>query len=149
MTLAISKDRNLYTSLALAGVLPFVACAVLPLFDMASIEPFGQLDQLANSYGLAIVCFLAGIHWATFLMRENQLPLNLMISSNVVFLGVWFMFVLTETAWSLLAQVVALVVLLLIDQRLKNDAIISESYFQTRVIATTIASAALVVIALT
>ena len=145
----MKNDQKLYSTLALSGVLPFVACALLPLFGISSISPFGQLDQLANSYGLAIVCFLAGIHWATFLMRQDQLPLNLMISSNVVFLGVWFMFILTDTAWSLLAQVAALVVLLLIDRRLKNDAIISESYFQTRSIATTIASAALVLIALT
>jgi hypothetical protein len=48
----------------------------------------------------------------------------------------------------LLTQVAALIVLLLIDWRLKNVAIISAPYFQTRFIATTIASVALVLIAL-
>jgi hypothetical protein len=71
-----------------------------------------------------------------------------MISSNVVFLATWFMFILADTAWSLLTQVAALIVLLLIDWRLKNVAIISAPYFQTRFIATTIASVALVLIAL-
>ena len=145
----MENDKPLYTILALAGVLPFVACALLPLFGVTSVEPFGPLDQLANSYGLAIVCFLAGIHWSTYLLRQDQLPFNLMIGSNVVFLATWFMFVLADTAWSLLTQFAALIVLLLIDWRLKNTAIISASYFRTRSIATAIASVALVLIALT
>ena len=145
----MENDKPMYTILALAGVLPFVACALLPLFGVTSVEPFGRLDQIANSYGLAIVCFLAGIHWSTHLLRKDQLPFNLMISSNVVFLATWFMFILADTAWSLLTQVAALIVLLLIDWRLKNTAIISASYFRTRSIATAIASVALVLIALT
>ena len=145
----MNNDKPLYTSLALAGVLPFVACALLPLFGVISVEPFGRLDQLANSYGLAIVCFLAGIHWSTYLLRQDQLPFNLMIGSNVVFLATWFMFILADTAWSLLTQCAALIVLLLIDWRLKNAAIINASYLQTRFLATTIASTALVLIVLT
>jgi len=145
----MNNDKPLYTSLALAGVLPFVACALLPLFGVISVEPFGRLDQLANSYVLAIVCFLAVIHWSIYLLRQDQLPFNLMIGSNVVFLATWFMFILADTAWSLLTQCAALIVLLLIDWRLKNAAIINASYLQTRFIATTIASMALVLIALT
>ena len=142
------KDRVLYSTLAFAGALPLLACALLPLADVTFVEPFGRLDQLANSYGLAIVCFLAGIHWATALLRPRQTPFNLLVASNLVLLVTWFAFVLAETSWSLMTQIAALVVLLLIDRRLANTEVISGSYFQARLVATVLASAALVLIAL-
>ena len=143
------KSKNLYTTLAFAGVLPFVACALLPLAGVTSVAPFGSLDQLANSYGLAIVCFLAGIHWATQVLREGETPFNLMVVSNVVFLATWFMFILASTRWSLATQVVALVTLLLIDRRLEKVSVITSDYLRTRTIATVVASAALLMIAFT
>lgn len=142
------KDRALYSTLAFAGALPFLVCALLPLAGVSNLEPFGRLDLVANSYGLAIVSFLAGIHWATALMRPRQTPFNLLLASNVVLLVTWFAFVLAETSLSLMTQIAALVVLLLIDRRLANNAVISGSYFQARLVATVLASAALVLIAL-
>jgi len=139
----MKDDSFLYSTLAFAGVLPFLACALLPLAGIASVSPLGQLDELANSYGLAIVGFLAGIHWATQLLGQNRRSGNLMIASNVVFLATWFMFVLGDTAWSLATQVFALNAILLIDWSLKKAAVISGHYFRTRVVATGLASAAL------
>ena len=144
----MNKDRALYSSLAFAGTLPFLVCALLPLAGVSNLEPFGRLDLLANSYGLAIVSFLAGIHWSMALMRPRQTPFNLLISSNIVLLVTWFAFVLAETSLSLMTQIAALVVLLLIDRRLANNAVISGSYFQARLVATVLASVALVLIAL-
>ena len=144
----MNKDRALYSSLAFAGTLPFLVCALLPLAGVSNLEPFGRLDLLANSYGLAIVSFLAGIHWAMALMHSRQTPFNLLVSSNLVLLVTWFAFVLAETSLSLMTQIAALVVLLLIDRRLANNAVISGSYFQARLVATVLASVALVLIAL-
>ena len=135
--------------LAFAGVLPFVACALLPFAGVTVVAPFGSLDQVANSYGLAIVCFLAGIHWATQVLRAGATPFNLMVVSNVVFLATWFMFILASTQWSLVTQVAALVTLLLIDMRLEKTSVITSNYLRTRIIATVLASAALLLIVFT
>jgi len=137
------NEKTLYTTLAYAGVLPFIACAVLPLAGIASIPPFGRLDELINSYGLAIVCFLAGIHWANYLANKDVLPFNLMISSNAIFLLTWFGFVLGELSTSLLIQVAALAILLFIDWRLRSAAVITAHYFRVRFTATSFAIASL------
>lgn len=142
------KGRVLYSTLAFAGTLPFVACALLPLAGVTSVGPLGRLDLLANSYGLAIVCFLAGIHWATALTHSASMPFNLLVISNIVFLVTWFAYVLADTGWSLITQLVVLIVLLLIDRQLASLALISRPYFQARLIATAIGSAALLLIAL-
>ena len=142
------NDRRLYSLLAYAGVTPFVACALLPLVGIVSIPPFGPLDQLVNTYGLAIVCFLSGIHWATYLANKDDLPFNLMISSNAVFLLAWFGFVGGALSASLVIQIASLAILLLIDSRLRAAALISAHYFRVRVTATSLAIASLIVVLL-
>ena len=110
------NDSKTYSMLAMAGVTPFVACALLPLIGIESIEPFGALDRLAAVYGLAIVSFLTGIHWATQIYEPQQSPFNLLLASNVVFLFAWFAFVLGSLNVALGAQIVALLVLLGVDR---------------------------------
>lgn len=143
------KSSNLYTSLAFAGATPFLACALLPLIGIDFIAPIGRLESVASSYGLAIICFLAGSHWAMYLLRRDEIRINLFISSNVVFLFVWFAFVITELAWVLGAQLVAFIVLLLIDHRLLRTDVISADYFRVRSIATALAVISLSVILIT
>ncbi|MBT8102305.1 MAG: DUF3429 domain-containing protein [Gammaproteobacteria bacterium] len=133
------KPSSLYTGLAFAGATPFLACGLLPLIGVDAIAPLGRLDTLASSYGLAIICFLAGAHWATYLLRHADIRINLLISSNVVLLVVWFAFVAAGIAWALVAQLAAFIVLLLIDYRLLGDGVISAGYFRVRGIATTLA----------
>lgn len=142
------NDKLLYSTLTYAGVTPFVACALLPLIGIASIPPFGPLDQLVNSYGLAIVCFLAGIHWANYLHSKDEVPFNLMISSNAVFLLTWFGFVLGNLSVSLVIQIAALAILLYIDWRLKSVSLISAHYFRARSAATALAAASLILVIL-
>ena len=134
--------------LAYAGVSPFVACALLPLAGIVSVPPFGSLDQLVNSYGLAIVCFLSGIHWANYLANKDELPFNLMISSNAIFLLAWFGFVVGELSTSLAIQIASLAALLAIDWRLKSDAVLTAHYFRVRFTATSLAIASLIVVLL-
>jgi len=142
------NEKNLYSSLAYAGVTPFVACALLPLVGIVAIPPFGPLDQLVNSYGLAIVCFLSGIHWANYLANKDDLPFNLMVSSNAIFLLAWFGYVLGELSTSLAIQITSLAILLFIDWRLKADAVLTAHYFRVRFTATSLAIASLVVVVL-
>ena len=141
-------DSKLYTILAVAGAAPFLACAILPLAGIESVEPFGRLDILAATYGLGIISFLAGVHWATALYRAAGTPFNLFVSSNVLFLAVWFAYVLAGINWVLLTQLLAFLLLLLIDYQLQRAGLISRHYFRVRALATALASVSLVLILL-
>ncbi len=145
----MNQSSRLYSLLALTGASPFVACAVLPLAGIGSIPGFGALDVLASTYGLAIVCFLAGAHWATYLYKQHETPFNLFVSSNVVFLGAWFTFVLVGLSAALVSQVLAFLFLLYVDQRMLKSGLISRHYFQVRAAATALAVVSLLTIVLT
>ncbi|MEM7278717.1 MAG: DUF3429 domain-containing protein, partial [Pseudomonadota bacterium] len=140
------KSSTLYTALALAGATPFLACAVLPLVGIDTIEPLGALDSLASSYGLAILCFLAGAHWATYLLKQADIRFNLFISSNIVFLVVWLSFVIANLELALGLQVIAFLYLLFVDYRLLSMNVISNTYFKVRSLATALAVVSLSVI---
>ncbi len=132
----------------MAGVTPFVACALLPLLGIDALDPFGDLDRLAAVYGLAIVSFLTGIHWATQIYEPLESPFNLLVVSNVVFLVVWFAFVLGDLDIALGAQLGALLVLLGIDRWLHGTGLITRHYLKVRTTATALAAVSLLVIAL-
>ena len=142
------KDSKIYSILAIAGTAPFIACAILPLAGIDSVEPFGRLDALAATYGFGIISFLAGTHWATCLYKAAITPFNLFVSSNVLFLAVWFVYVLAGLGWVLLTQLLAFAILLLIDYRLLRAGLISRHYFGVRSVATMLASVSLLIILL-
>ncbi len=135
-----------YQRLTFAGTLPFVACAVLLLADIGSVRPLGQVDALAASYGLAIVTFLAGTHWAFQLLRPSETPHNLFFASNAVFLAAWFAWISGSLAWALLAQVLAFAYLLVVDHRLSASGITTPAYFRVRSAATAAAMVSLLTI---
>lgn len=143
------NNRKLYTALAFAGATPFLACALFPLVGIYAIEPFGRFNLLAGSYGLAIICFLAGTHWAVYLLKQAEIRINLFIGSNAVLLAVWFVFVTASVTWTLVSQLAAFVLLLLIDYHLLRIAVISSGYFRVRAIATSLAAVSLLVILMT
>ena len=140
------QETRTYTALALAGTVPFIACALLPLLGYDSIRYLGSLDKVVASYGLAIVCFLAGAHWGTYLSGRSADSLNLFITSNVIFLAVWFAYVGADMKWAIGTQVLAFLTLLFIDLRLKRSDVISNVYFRVRSIATLIAIISLLVV---
>lgn len=142
------SDSRLYSFLAMAGVTPFVACALLPVVGVDALEPLGALDRVAAVYGLAIVSFLAGIHWATQLYEPQESRVNLLLASNVVFLFAWFAFVLGDLAVAIGAQVLALIVLLGVDRWLHGVGLISRHYLNVRATATGLAVMSLLVILL-
>ena len=143
------NDSRTYSSLAMAGVTPFIACALLPFMGVAALDPVGPLDYVAALYGLAIVSFLTGIHWATQIYELQKSPFNLLLASNIVFLGTWFAFVLGSLDAALAAQVLALLVLLGIDRWLHGSGLISKHYLNVRIVATSLAVVSLLAIILT
>lgn len=140
------QETRTYTALALAGTIPFIACALLPLLGYDSIRYLGSLDKVVASYGLAIVCFLAGAHWGTYLSGRSADSLNLFITSNVIFLAVWFAYVGADMKGAIGTQVLAFLTLLFIDLRLKRSDVISNVYFRVRSVATLIATISLLVV---
>lgn len=133
------EDRQVYSALTLAGVTPFLACALLPAAGIEAIEPFGRLDELASNYGMAILCFLTGIHWATQLYAREKVPFNLFTGSNVVFLAVWIAYVASSLTWALATQLVAFPLLLAVDFQLQQRGLISRHYLRMRFVATALA----------
>ena len=123
----------------LLGAMPFLACALLPLTGVTEIASLGRLDQLAASYGMAILCFLTGIHWATQLYARAVTPFNLFVGSNVVFLDVWIAYVADGLQWAIAAQLLAFPLLLVIDYRLCQAGLISRQYLRMRTVATALA----------
>lgn len=140
------EDTKLYTALALAGTIPFMAGALLPLLGYDSLPLLGPLDQVVASYGLAIVCFLAGAHWGTYLSGRSADALNLFLISNAIFLSVWFAYIGAGLKTAIGIQILALLTLLFIDMRLTAGGIISTMYFRVRIAATMIAVVSLLIV---
>ena len=140
------SDRRIYSILAMAGVTPFVGCAILPLAGVQSIDLLGPVADIAAGYGLAIVSFLTGIHWATQLYERQQAGFNLLVASNLVFVAVWLAYAIGSIEVALAAQLIALLVLLGIDRWLMNSGVITSHYFRTRSAATVLAALSLAAI---
>ena len=125
-------DDKLYAALAYAGALPFIGCAILPWLGIATLPVIGDCKYISATYGVAIASFMAGIHWGTYLYRSGSLPVNLLLTSNVITLGVWFAFLLTPINVSLAANLVAFAALLAIDYKLAGAGLISDAYMALR-----------------
>ncbi|MEJ2129903.1 MAG: DUF3429 domain-containing protein [Woeseiaceae bacterium] len=131
--------QTVYSALMLLGLVPFLACAFLPVLGVEEVARLGRLDELASSYSVAILCFLTGIHWATQLYAEDSAPPNLFIVSNVVFLIVWIAYAASELQWALGTQLLAYPLLLAVDFQLFGKGLISQNYLRMRVVATALA----------
>ena len=141
------NDRKLYSILTMAGVAPFIACAVLPMFGVYSLELLGPLGDVAAGYGLAIISFLAGIHWATQLYGLQKTRFNLLLVSNIVFVVVWLVYALGTLEAALIVQALALVALLGVDRWLLASGLITQHYYRVRGAATILATVSLLLIA--
>ena len=123
----------------LLGAVPFLACALLPAAGVEELARLGRLDELAASYGLAILCFLTGVHWATQLYNPGSGRINLFVGSNVVFLAVWIAFVASSLKLALATQLLAFPLLLAVDAQLMRAGLISRHYLRMRFVATALA----------
>ena len=142
------QNSKTYTALAMAGTLPFIAAALLPLLGHDALPHLGSLEQLVSSYGLAIVCFLAGTHWGTCLADRSAASPALLLISNVIFLAVWFAYIGAGAKTALGVQIGAFLALLLIDLHLRKMNVLSAAYLRVRIVATLIAVLSLLVVLL-
>lgn len=142
------KNNRMYATLAYAGTLPFAACAMLLLAGINEIAGIAGCAEIAAGYGLAIVSFMAGVHWGTHLYRGHETSLNLLIISNAITVVVWLAFVFAPVTASLLTTGLAFLLLLLVDYRLAGSGIITPGYLTLRRNVTTIVIVLLIVMAL-
>lgn len=110
------------------GALPFVASVGIELLGWHDLH----IAYFVIAYGAVIVSFLAGIHWGLFLLRNGQLHLNLLLSSNVLALFAWASLLIPPVEIQLLVQMLCFVVLLWIDKQLSTDMAIEPWFYALR-----------------
>jgi ATP/ADP translocase len=133
--------------LAFAGALPFVACALLLWAGHTSLPVLGSVSNIAASYGLLILAFMAGVHWGQRL-GGLETSLNLFLISNAVALAGWFAFLLLSPKMYFASLAVLFAVVLMIDRRLAAEGHLSADYIRTRTVVSALVVMSLAVIAL-
>ena len=141
-------DQKTFKALVLLGAVPFAVAAGALLVGVPSLPLVGDTRTALALYGLTIVCFLTGIHWATQLYKPEATPFNLFVISNVVFLAALGAYLAASFRVAMLTLIVALVATLLIDLRLGAAGVLAMSYLRMRIVATVIGGSALAASAL-
>lgn len=140
------EHSRLFTALSLVGAAPFIAAALLAVSGIPAIAPLGAIGDIAASYALAIISFLAGTHWAMQLLKPAVTPVNLFLSSNAAVVLVWFAYLVLSLVWVLVIQAATLALLLVVDDRLRRFGAVSAAYFRARALATVAATLSLLVV---
>jgi hypothetical protein len=144
ITAHMTETSTLLRILPYAGTLPFVGCAVLLLTGVRNLLPFGDVTTIALAYGLAIVSFMAGVHWGQYLAGVRT-RVDLLISSNMVALVAWSGFLLLPKLHFCLLLIVLFIVLNSIDGHLHHQGAIDRHYRQLRNYVTAVVCLSLLV----
>jgi Protein of unknown function (DUF3429) len=126
-----STSGRLLKILPYAGALPFVCGAIALMFGITTFPILGSVEALILSYGLAIISFMAGVHWGQYLSGVSGRT-NLLITSNVTTLLAWLGYNLLSAAQFAVLLMVLFTALLAIDRQLDVQASTDRSYFRTR-----------------
>jgi hypothetical protein len=130
-------------ALTLAGATPFAVPALLYLFGINQLPLLGALQPIVASYGLVILSFMAGVHWGQVIHQARWH--QLLIISNVITLSGWFAFLTANITLLWCVLMLGFVALLLVDRRLLAADLITQVYWQLRVLVTAIVVASLLV----
>jgi Protein of unknown function (DUF3429) len=133
--------------LAFAGALPFVASALLLWAGHTSLPVLGPVSNIAASYGLLILAFMAGVQWGQRL-GGIETPLNLFLISNAIALAAWFSYLLLPPRLFFASLAVLFAVVLMVDKRLAAEGYLSADYIRTRTVVSALVVMSLAVIAL-
>ncbi len=99
--------------LGYAGLIPFVAGALLVWIVYADVHPYATLAL--SAYAAVIISFLGGVHWGIG-FRETQPPASLFVWGVIPSLVAWVAVVMPPSA-GLVIHAVMLVVCYLVDRR--------------------------------
>jgi Protein of unknown function (DUF3429) len=132
--------------LPFAGALPFI-CAALALYCRIDTLPYiGSVPKSVLAYGLAILSFMAGVHWGQYLSGLSARP-NLLITSNFATVLSWLGYILLSSAQFACLLIVLFLALLFIDRQLETFGHIHPDYLRTRIGVTLLVIISLAVIA--
>ncbi len=138
----------LYSFLALAGTLPFIAGAVAISTGYAFLPIIGATVIAVSLYGLVILSFMAGTQWGMFFIAPHPRRAWLLLWSNFVALAGWCLFLFFPPALYIVGLIVLFSGMLLVDFYLQNLEITSRAYLGLRITATIITLLALFAMAL-
>lgn len=139
------NGTRLYSLLAYAGALPFVACSLLAHTDLPGLPALGSYERISAVYALVIVSFMAGTHWGNYLMMQSESPVNLLLTSNVITIVVWIVFLSTGIMTTLWVSAAAFLVLLWVDYKLFQSGLITQNYIVVRRNVTAIVVVSLII----
>jgi hypothetical protein len=137
-----------YCCLTYAGAIPFIICAVGLLLGIQELPWLGSMEKILSVYGLVIVTFLAGSHWGQHLHIQGVWGRVLPLLSNIIAVGLWLAFLVFSFKALLASLGAGLVILLIIDNRLFQDNLITRHYWQTRCLVTAVVIATLIISAM-
>ena len=126
------SKQSLYQTLAYAGAIPFVACAVAAWAGVSLPGPLGPVDRLAASYGLTIVSFMAGVLWGVNLTSEGTVAGHAFLASNAVALIAWGVFLAGPPKLALGVMAVLFLYLLYVDYGLGRSGALTGHYLALR-----------------
>jgi ATP/ADP translocase len=141
------QNLSMTRPLAFAGALPFLASALFLWSGETQFPGLGSVQNIAASYGLLILAFMAGAHWGQYL-AGLQTRMNLFVISNVVALAGWFAYLLLSPRLFFAVLAALFAALLMIDRNLKAEGLLDAGYVVTRSVVSAIVVLSLAVIAL-
>ncbi len=143
-----SSAESLLKILPFAGAIPFIAGAFLPVINVTTLPFFGSVQVATLAYGLAILSFMAGVHWGQFIAGAG-VGSNLLIISNFVTVSAWFGYLIL-LPWQFAILLMGLFLsVLLVDRSLVTKGVIAQDYFKTRALVTLLVVLSLAILAMT
>lgn len=138
-----SRYAHLPTILAGLGALPFLVSSLLLTLGVYDLPFLGSTAEILRSYSLAIAVFMCGIHWGQYLQDTQARSLNLLMTSNVLTLILWFGFLVTSFVVYFVIVIAVFLALLWVDYRLHKAGRITARYFRMRLAVTAVVCASL------
>ncbi len=112
--------QNLAHFFTYAGMLPFIYGALAAWGWAPGLgwwSAWISWPQATLVYAAVILSFLAGVQWGRSLESglSNSASVGLLVSANVIAVGVWLLLMLNEQAWALIGLMLGLLLALLVD----------------------------------
>lgn len=133
-----SRYTHLPAILASLGALPFLVSSLLLTLGVYNLPLLGSTAEILRSYSLAIAVFMCGIHWGQYLQDTQARSLNLLMTSNVLTLILWFGFLMTSFVFYFVIVIAVFLALLWVDYRLHKAGRITARYFRMRLAVTAV-----------
>ena len=124
--------------LMFAGLVPFVGLTLFSAFGLTALPILGSPTQVLGLYSLLIAVFISGSHWGQHLALDDQWIVFLPITSNLITVMLWLVFLACSFTVVIFTYVIAFMILLGIDYKLFKTGHISDRYFHVRFVVTTI-----------